>query len=353
MTSRYVAVLQNLRTGRITAELPVSSAKATAILNAPGSLGAVMPLATDDVALTAADIEERRNAAFLLRDDTVVGEGIIETTDADVKANQLSVEALGWHNYLRSLFLKHDAWWTAADQATIAKWLVDYACSKPGALQFGTSSVAATGRLRDRSYRGFERHSIGELIDNLAAAIDGFHFRYRSTRGAEGFTTEFLMSYPSSGRPTKFVLELGGNVELLGRTGDGSAMANSVEVIGQGQGTEVPIAQAIDVDALSSSPLWEAVETASDVSEMPTLTDKAHRRLAQGRAPVRIPKLRIGADVEPRIGSYLCGDRVRVRGAYGLMRVDADYVITQTDLTVESTGEYVDLTVAPVEQFLP
>ncbi len=349
--SDYQAVLQNLKTGRITAELPISAAKATQALNAPGSVGVTLPLALASGTISAEDIFERRNAVFLVKDDTVVGDGIIETTDADVKSNGLELACLGWHHYVRNLYLKQDVSWTDEDQATIAQWLIDYACGKSGALQFDTSNVTPTGRTRDRTYFGYERQSIGKLIDDLAAVIDGFHFRYRSTREEEGFTTEFLTSYPATGRATNYVLELGGNVELLGRSGDGSNMANLVEAIGSGVGDVAPIAEVTgDLDA---GPLWEAVETYSDVTELATLQEKAERRLVLGRQPVRLPKLRIGTDVEPTLGSYQPGDRVRVRGTYGLMDIDSDYLIQQIDLNIGTTGEYVDLTTVPVEVFLP
>lgn len=348
--SAYSAVLQNLKTGRITAELPVSSAKASQALNAPGSVGVSLPLGAAGSTITPADITERRNALFLLRDGVVVGEGIIETQDADVASNSLELAALGWHHYLRNLYVKQDLVWTATDQTTIAKELVGYASSKPGALQFGTSNVATSGVVRDRTYRGFERASIGKLIDDLAAVIDGFHFRYRSIRGEFGYTQEFLTQYPASGRVTNYVLDMGGNVELLGQSGDGGTMANLVDVIGSGVGDTTPIATATgDLDA---GPLWEAVETYSDVSELATLQEKADRRLVLGSEPVRLPKLRIGTDVDPPLGSYLPGDRLRVRGQYGLLDLDAEYVIQQIDLTVDSDGQYVDLTTVPVGVFL-
>jgi hypothetical protein len=351
VVSGYSAVLQNLASGRIVAELPISAAKATRALNAPGSVGVTLPLELIKPVISASDVEERRNAIFLLRDDVVVGDGIIEAQDADVKANGLQLDCLGWHNYVRNLFLKQTIEWDTEDQTLIAKWLIDYASSKSGALRFGTSNVVASGRQRKRTYYDYERRPIGKIIDDLSAVIDGFHFRYQSARGDTGYTTEFVTSYPATGRETNIVLEMGGNVELLSRTGDGGSMANSVEAIGSGQGIEAPIEAAIDVDMLASTPLWEAVETYSDVIESATLREKAQRRLALGRNPIRIPKLRIGADSDPQLGSYLPGDRVRVRGEYGLLTVDDEFLIQQIDISVDPGSEHIDLSVVPVEAF--
>lgn len=332
MTHRVL--LQNLRTGRVTAELPAESATAVEILNAPGSLTVSMPLSAGGTSLRPGDVTERSAAAILLRDDTVVGFGIIETTSMDVASNTVTLGCLGWHHYLRNLYLRHDAVFIGWDQAGIVAWLAEYATAKSGALATGTTRIAATGRARDRSYLGWERHSIGELIEDLSAVIDGFNFRYEPVVGAEGYTVDMLLQYPATGRTTNYVFEVGGNVELLDQEGDGSGMANSVEMIGSGQGPEAPIVTATDVDVLGTTPLWEAVETHSDVTRVSTLQEKAQRRLTMGRSPVRVPTLRIGADVEPRLGTYHVGDRVRVRGSYGLLDVDADYLITQTSYDV-------------------
>lgn len=357
MINAYTVVVANLKTGVIQGELPVWSAKLTSTLNQAGSLTCDMslrPTRTSAVAtLTKSSIAPRRNAVFLLRDDTVLGSGIIETYDMDVKGNSVSLVCPGWHWYFRHRYLKADLHQVAVDQTTIAKNLIDWAQSRSGGdVGVNTSTVVPTGVMRDRrEWFGWSRLNIGELVEQLAAVQNGFHFRYRSRRSGSTFVTDFITSYPATGRPTSYVLDLGANVELLGLSGSGAEMSNNAESVGAGQGAAAPIVVAVSAASLDSMPLWETVDRFSDVSEVATLGEKSQRRLARGVEPIEIPKLRIGTDVEPEIGTYEVGDQVRVRGEYGLLSLDAFYVITQTDLNVTTSAQYVDLTVAPVEAF--
>ena len=77
--SLWSAVVQHIATRRIVAELPIESAKASAIRNAPGSLNVSIPLAST-VGLRPVDVEERRNAIILRRDDPGAGPSLTEET---------------------------------------------------------------------------------------------------------------------------------------------------------------------------------------------------------------------------------------------------------------------------------
>lgn len=348
MISDYAVVLQNLASGRTTIELPVSKATATAAKNGAGGLKVDLPLKVDG--LTKAMVESRRNAAFLLRDGRVVGEGIIDSKGGDVENNALSLNCVGWHEYTSSQFLKRSVAFAGTDQATIVKELVDYIATKSGALRFDTTGIVATGVQRDRRWLAHERQNIGKLIDNLADVINGFTFRYESSRapGAPGFTTRILIGYPATGRVTRIVFDMQANVELLSFDENGSQMANSCEYVGSGQSDLAPRATAIDTNVLRTTPLWESVDTLSDVTFISTLNEYAQRRLTLGRDPVTVPKLRLDTNGDPKLGEYLVGDRVRVRGEYGVLDIDADYIIERTNLVVSPDAEYVDVDVAPV-----
>lgn len=350
MIPRYSCLLQNLATGRVTAELPIEEATAVESLNGIGSLKTTTPLRVDGV--TADMVAPKRNAAFLLRDSAVVGSGIISNLSGDVAGNGLTLNCVGWHSYLNTQFLKVSQLFAGTDQATIVKWLVDYVSAKSGALQIGTTNIVATGVQRDRAWYTYERQNIGKLISDMADVIDGFNFRYRVTREEDGFTVELLLGYPATGRVTNYVFDMDSNVDLLSFTTDGTNLANSVDVLGAGERLLIPIASRVDVDVLATTPLYEDVERYTDVSEVATLDEKADRRLTLGRDPVTVPKLRLSFDAEPSFGSYVVGDRARVRGSYGVLDIDDDYVVQQTTLKVGPDAEYVDIDVAPVAALL-
>lgn len=347
--SRWSAVVQHIATRRIVAELPIESAHVSSIRNAPGSLSVSIPLAST-VGLRPVDVEERRNAIILRRDDAVIGAGIIETFDADIAANSLSIGCVGWFEWLRHVHLRRDRTFSGADQASIVAALVAEATAKSGAIPWSVAAPA-TGRLRDRSWAGWERQPIGKLIEELAAVIDGFGFRVETDLVDGAYQPRLVTSYPATGRETNIVLQVGSNVELLGVSGAGDSMVTDVEMIGSGQGPEAPIVAASDPNLLSVSPVWEAVETHADVTEPSTLSEKAGRRLALGRAPIRLPKIRLGLDADPPLGSYVVGDQARVIAHHGLIDIDDIFVITQIDVDISRTAETVDLTVAPISAF--
>lgn len=345
MRSRWSALLYNLAARRVTVEMPVETSNAALMLNAPGSLTLTSPL--NAPGLTAEHVEERRNAAILLRDGAVVSGGIIETMSAKAASNELTLGCLGWAHWLRHVHLRQDLTFAGIDQANIVSALIAAATARTGALDFDVSAPA-TGRTRDRSYWAWERHPIGTLIEQLADVTDGFNFRCDTVAGADGsYRPRLVMSYPPSGRPTPIVLQVGSNVELLTVEGSGETIANDVEMVGAGQGPEAPAAGVSDVGALEASPVWEAVEVHADVSSAATLQEKAQRRFDLGHKPIRLPKIRLGLDADPPFGSYVVGDRVRVINPDGPLRFDGMYLLTQIGVQVSRDSEHVDLTLAP------
>lgn len=352
-TSVYKVVLADVLTGSIRGELPVDSIAAVTGLNAPGSLNVSMPLRLTrpgvPTSFTPADFDPGRSALYVVRDGVCLWSGILWTWDASVRDNSITLNAEGWQSYWRHRFLKSDVDYAAVDQAEIVADLIDWAQLQPGGnIGIDTSTATPTGRVRDRTWWSWERHNIGELIENLSAVIDGFHFAYPSTFDGSTFTTSLRIGYPATGRTTNIVLEMGGNVELLGLSSNGTSMVNHAEMIGSGQTADVPIRAGVDTSLLDTTPLLESCTSVSDVTDPTTLQEKADRALSLGRQPVQIPRLRIGADADPKIGTYDVGDRLRVRGSYGLMDLDDDYVLTEIALRVAPDAESVDLTVAPV-----
>lgn len=355
-STRYAVVLADVLTGQPKGELPIDSLTARHVLNAPGSLEVQMPLRPNRPGqvspFSPADMDPGRNAIYVVRDGVCVWGGILWTWAADVAANTLTLNGEGWLSYFRRRTLKTDLDYTGADQALIVADLIDWAQSQSGGdVLIDTSGVAATGRTRDRTWWSWERQNIGQLIEDLAAVIDGFHFAFPTTYDGASFATELRVTYPATGRPTNIVFEMGGNVELMSLSSDGTAMVNNAEAIGAGQTADVPIRAAVDTSLLATSPLLESVATYSDVTEPETLQEKANRALSIGRQPVQLPTLRIGPDADPAIGTYGVGDRCRVRGSYGLMDLDDEYVLTETSLQVSPESEHVDLTVAPIVAF--
>lgn len=352
--SSYRFVFANIVSGVVLGELPITDATYSEVLNAPGGFTASMPLnPRQSTVINDATLVPGRTALYVERDNVVVWSGILWSLELDVKANATRLRAEGWLSYLRRRFIRNDATFSQVEQTEIARAIVAYSMAD-GGIPF-TLPTLTTGVLRDRTYFGNERKEVAEALEQLAAVNGGFNFRFVSERSGSTYETSFVMSYPNTGRSTTHVFDLGSNVELLTATVDGTAMATNVEVrggsVGGGQDEIIPAAEATDPDLLLSTPRLEAVQIFTDIKVASTLQEKADFWLSRYRQPVKLPKIQVRPDADPHLGTYFPGDRVRVRGSYGLLDVDDYFIITEVSTGVSGSGEVVTITLATEEAF--
>lgn len=348
---KYAVVFTDAKSGEVRGELPLTDVKQTEVLNLPGSLTLGMALDPRRMNVTAETVAPWRTIVYLIRDGAVLGCGaFVLGHQMDVGGNSITLSCVGIGDYFRRRYLRQDLQQVGVDQTLIVKALIDYAQAQSGGnIGVTTDYITATGVLRDRTdWFGYARKNIGNLIADLAAVTNGFNFRYRSRRSGQVYVTDLTTSYPATGRVTNHVFELGGNVEVMGASVDGKDMTNFAESIGGGNADIAPVAVSVNADSLNTTPLLESVTVYSDISEPTTLAAKSQRDIVLGSEPITLPTLRIAPDGDPSLGQYVVGDRVRVRGSHGLLSLDADYLITQTALTVSTSAEYVDVVTAPV-----
>lgn len=318
-------------------EIPVTSLNFSEVLNAPGACRFTFPLdlSDDDASvITTETLAPARSAIWVLSDGVVLWGGVLWVTSYDVTAGTVSCTAEGFLSYFRRRLLRETLTFTAEEQTTIAKELIDWAQAQSGGdLGVDTSEMEQTGTqqiLRTRTrYYDFERHTIGELIENLAAVRDGFDFRFIPYLDPDdGFQVRVTTSRPQTGRVTNLIFDLDRSASQASVTIDGGEIANSVDVTGTGEGRDLVIVNAVDPGKLSSYPLLDAVEARSDVIETSTLSDIAAARLLADSTPIEIPALTMRADQEPKLGTYVVGDNVIVRMNAGILATDARCRIT-------------------------
>ena len=354
-TYRYLLVDVVNPTIRL-AELPFESATYGHVLNAPGAFQGTMGL--EQPPKLAAVLQEQLQlgqvSIWVERDGVIVFGGILWTSDADIDAGTITYAGEGWHSYFRRRVLRARKVYVQQDQVTIAKDLLNYAQAfGGGSIGVWTADAAPSGVLRDRTYEAFERKNIGEAIEQLAAVENGFDFRYESQYDQVGnLGVRFLTSYPPTGRHTEYVLEVGKQLSQLNIKTDATTLATNVDAVGAGEGDIKLLATVSDPGLLGVYPMLDDVVSFTDVSEQPTLTAHARKRLQQGSSPVVIPEVEWDPSLEPIIGSFLTGDIVTVRGGAGLAQVDGLFRITTVEVSVDDAGgETGKLSFAGLESF--
>ena len=352
----YQVLVSDLLTGRVLGDMPAVEAKWSHVRNAPGSLDVTVAINQPEKIQAALGSIIPGNVAriggAIVRDGVIVAGGIWWTWDADLAAGTLSLHGEGWHSYIRRRTLRKDLSYTNSDQTSvIAKALVDYTQTAGQTPVIDTSTVAASGQLRDRTWKASERNNVGQLLEDVSGDENGFAFRYDTVRSGDLIQARFLTG-PDSGRRTTLVFEQGKNITGLTAQGDGTAVVTHVDGVGAGEGDAGLRTTAANASLIGVYPLLDDVESHTDVSVLSTLAGYARRRLARGKAPMVLPKLTVDPNADPVLGSYVVNDVIRVRGGYGLVTVDDLYLIVQIDgaLSRES-GETISITPAVADAF--
>ena len=356
--------------GAILGELPVTAASFGVALNAAGRFQCTLPLEADPARLrlpvyaggstdldgdvdlvTMANLTPGTTAVWFERDGVLLFGGIVWAISADIDENTLTVAGEGPQSFLRRRYIRSTLTYTAQDQLDIVRALIDHAQAVTNGTIGITYSTLDSGVTRDRTYNAWERKNVGEAIEQLAAVDGGFDWRYDHNWVGGVPTWSMQFTYPATGRSTEHVFELGTNSRINNYEEDGSTIANLVDTFGSGTGSTMLVATVANTPLQGPYPILEDVQTFGDVSSLTTLELHGRRRLARGAGPTRRVQLTTFPNVEPVLGSYICGDRVRVRADHGWAQLDEIMRIVEIGVSVVGGAETVSLALANAEVF--
>jgi len=340
-------IYTDLKAGTVLGELPAQSFSFTDALNGDGSFVVTTPLVTTTptgrltndasaIQLNVAELQEGGTAIYFQRDNAVLWGGIVWGVSADVGANLLNIEGMGFLSYFRRRYIRVDTTWSATDQLNIARALIDNAQAVPeGSIGMSTSETQTAGVTRDRTFKGYERKEVAEALVQLASVDNGFDFRFDSFRDGSGdIQTEFRTTYPAQGRRTEIVFELGTNVQLLNYRSHGGSLTNTTDAIGAGDGNDLLVRTAHNPDSLLDRPLLESVLSLSSVSVEATLDEHAARAITRGSSTIKTLSVAVFPDEVPKLGSYVVGDQIKIKGSYGYISLNDFYRITSIGAAV-------------------
>lgn len=332
----YRVLAADLLTGAIREEIPFSNLKYGRALNAPGSFSGT--LALDHPKATRTLLDPGRTAIYVERDGVIVWGGILWT--AQVQSRTVQFGAEGFWSYLRHRLIRADLNYVATDQLAIARAIVNYAQGISGGNLGIVVGAETCGVLRDRTYYGTDRKNVAEAVEELAAVKNGFDFAVLCAWSGSTISKTFQLNYPRRGTRTDLRFSVGVNVEDAGWQIDAARLANSVDVIGAGEGANMLIATAADTSAVGISyPLLEESASYKDVSEGATLQAHAESILQTSKRPVEtIPTLLAYDASEALIGTWTEGDEVYVTADDGYLQLGAWWRIVSDSVSVSDEG---------------
>ncbi|MFC0547039.1 hypothetical protein [Kutzneria chonburiensis] len=376
MDVQYRVLFTALKTGVPVAELPCSDLKFSVTITAPGSASFTTPLHGWDPAI---DLQELlmplRAGVYVLRNGFPVWGGILTTWTADLSAETLSLDCQGLWEYVKGLVLQETKDYQQVDQASILAGLLGDVQSFYGMAPDRVSGstvihgaqilnsqhrIPATGRLRDRTYNGYETKDLDNIVSELSAVIDGFDFRVdfewcqhndpsRPAVFGEWFVKNHVqLIYPNTGWVSDIVLRHGDNCEVGQVRGDGTGMATRGIATGDGEGDDMLIARSTNSVMEKTFPPFAHAESYSDVSDLNTLQDKANLITSMGVTPVVLPEVTLHPDSFPSFDQIQVGRVVVVEAASGALALSDAFKVVQIDVELTEPGqEVIKLSMSP------
>lgn len=338
--AEWTCWLADLRTGVITAEIPLAGAKPSKKLNASGTVSGTWDLSAswrggDPYTLT----RPARTALYLLRDGRPWWGGVLWTSRYDSDSNQISLGAADFWSYFdhrkvlptlpagpaATYVAVQSTAYTAVEQNQIARNLVTLAQSHTGGDIGIQMDATSSGVVRDRTYFGYDLTDVGSALANLSQVEGGpdMLFDVLPDLDSNGRVVRVLrLGTPTLGQQgAPHVFEAGGNLLRYTWPSDGTRTATRTFAVGDGMDLGRLIAVAEDTTRYDDGwPLLETDVSYSTVSETATLQGHADADLAAAKLPVVLPTLDVRGDgrntlgrvVGPAVGDYAPGDEARV-----------------------------------------
>lgn len=320
-----------------------SAIKLTETLNQPEQLSFVIVPSKQDPAVLErfTDLAAYATEVWAFCDETVCGgvkmfAGPLLGYSPKLNGDEMTweIRAAGILDYLRRMQIEPDGAglsYTATDQATIAKGLIDYY----QALTFGhygidTSGVTTTGVTRDRTYPVPEAHLIAQRLAELAAVDNGFDY------SIDPVTRDFIVHYPERGT------DLTGSLIIDARSiADPSAQisAGPEDLVSEGfaLGDDGLVSHATNTTLRAAIGRSSFQSSFSGVTQQTTLDDHAQRLVDQRSTHLHDPAkvlFPIGLDWD----DFGVGDLVEYAYDYGAGLVVEHRRVFSREMTIEDSG---------------
>lgn len=379
MAAEWSYLLADLRTNRITAEIPLTGAKPTKRLGAAGSMSGTWTLSSrwsgdDPYGLT----RPARTALYALRDGRPMWGGVLWTSSYDSTNGQIQLGAADWWSYFdhRKVLpllgatptvtdvAQVETTYTATDQNDIARALVALAATHTGGDIGITVDTTTSGVLRDRTYYGYDLPDVGQVLQQLSEVDGGpdIMFDTATDLDTDGRPVRLMrLGTPLLGQMgSPWVFETGANILAYQWPSDGTRM--TTRAFAKGEGSERGSLIAVAEDTTRYDDGWALLETDTSyhtVAETDTLQGHADADRYAARLPVVLPTITVagnglnnrGQKVGPAIGEYGPGDDARVIISDPFFSAGLDTTMRIVAITLDPGDDGVEtatLTMAPM-----
>ncbi len=315
---RYV--FGNLRTGEVIDEISLYGlSPMTLKMNDWGSFNGTLQL--DQSNRSNADLV---NAVVPLqcyliveREGTPVWGGIVWSSVYQSQSKSIQISAKTFEAYFERKLLLTDTNLTG-EQRNIFRDLVNQLQSVPETnLGLTVPASFPTVVTKTITVLASERKNYAEVFSSIADGDDGFDWKIDVVKTGGGAYNRILrIGYPQLGTldPTGLQFEYPGSITNYYETASGGEAGTHVSVIGQGEGSAMPVRTFTHQDLIDSGTwLRYDIDVPNKQITNPSLLQTLANKIGpQRRPPMRITKIFTMADRDPVFGSYGVGDSCTV-----------------------------------------
>lgn len=253
----------------------------------------------------------------------------------------MQLGCVGLLGYLFRMGIIADLTYTAVDQFTIAKGMVDQWQNQTfGNFGIDTSTVGTSGVVRDRTYLRNELHNVGQRLTELGAVLDGFDLR------VDAVTRKLVLTNPQSGA------DLTATVFMDQLNIDSASIAASVapddlvsDVSATGSSTTTAGVSSTLYSARSTTGVrstygrtWGSISS-TGISVQATLDGAGDAYLASRSGQLFQPGLTLVPRVFPDVASFHPGDTVTYSYDAGLGLQTMTPRVAKSTVNVDASGK--------------
>lgn len=318
MTAAYRIKFADALTDGNLDEFALTGVTAETRLGAAGALSATIPIARNDSAFGARIAAIKScggSAVYVYRGGVPWWAGLLWTkaraTDG-LGHPAVSISAATFESYLDRVQLATDlAALTNTDQLDIARGFLTHMQADPYANMQIVADPTTTTVMRDRvMYLASARPSYLKMLVDLATLDNGFEFGIQFTADpTTGLRTRQLrLGYPTITSPTVHRIDKPGAILTYSLPEDGTRSATYAMATGSGAQSTVHT----DTAALNAGyPRLDLTTSYGSITDAAVLEAHAAADLAQAKAPVIIPTIRVRLD-KTDLTPQCLGDTVKV-----------------------------------------
>jgi hypothetical protein len=306
-------------------------------LSKPGTMSAGVNIAslTEPVLQRLRDMESLPTELWLYRQGALIFAGPL--LGFQVQSESLTLQAQGLGYYMQWWYLLNDIVVSGVDQAAIVKAMCDQWQSQDyGNFGLNTSNIANTGVLRDRSYIAVEGHKIGQRVEELGKAENGFDME------VDPHSRDIRLWYPTQGvdrsEGEDAIIFDSRNVTSGNIVAACTPATVASESIGVGTSRDAPLSSIQSNLELRAKFGRSAIWTTFDgVTEATTLADHTRAVLNSHADALLVPGPEVRTTADADISAYGVGDVVKYQ-LHQRLGVTGSYRVRKRTISVSKIG---------------